>query len=628
MKQLVVLAILATGGTVAFVLADPFGLARQATPATDVVAVLAITLETFSLLIPSVALAFLLQRHASGVGQLIGTVTCLAMPMVMLVNAVTYRWIGDSFFSSSMLRAATDLRESLVEHLTINVVLAMGYLLLAITVTITVLWFTSRWIADFWEARRRLPGPGKVFVACFVVAVTGSAYCVVNLRNVRAAMTQSPFQHPWSVMNLVHSTIEQGSNDQQQLARPNKKIPLATAVLARQQQQRQVALQPRARSQSTALPDVLIVIVESFRRELVNAGVMPNLTGYADRGLVCRSHFSGGNATNHGVFSLVNGIEAIWHESPVRYSPLMNRLFREAGYELGFFGSHNDWRKFQMDGYISPEQFDLFEVGAPGGMDRDRQAVQAASSYLQRRPADAAQRKPRLAVVYLYATHAPYRSYVDDQLFQPAADDRFLIPYTESSRSEVWNRYKNSAHSVDRLLSYLLRDDRIVVVTGDHGESFLDDGTIGHGIRISEFQNMTPAILFAPNLKPRVIDKPTMHADVLPTLLGILGLRLNDNNILDAVDLLATTDAALHSRTFVTRDYLSEEVAVISSHPDDSNNVFASTGTVSLKRFHAQPLRVIDRYGNGLPEKVNHAFDGWLSERFGNRRLTGSVFGF
>ena len=254
MKQLVVLAILATVVTVAFVLADPFGLARQATPATDVVAVLAITLETFSLLIPSVALAFLLQRHASGVGQLIGTVTCLAMPMVMLVNAVTYRWIGDSFFSSSMLRAATDLRESLVEHLTINVVLAMGYLLLAITVTITVLWFTSRWIADFWESSRRLPGPGTVFIACVVVTATGGMACLTNLRSVQAAMTQSPFQHPWSVMKLVHSSIEQGAENQQRPSRPSNEVSLATAVLARQQQQRQVALQPSAQVRSSSRP--------------------------------------------------------------------------------------------------------------------------------------------------------------------------------------------------------------------------------------------------------------------------------------------------------------------------------------------------------------------------------------
>ncbi len=628
MKQLVVLAILATGVTVAFVLTDPLGLTNQATPATNFLTASAITLETFSLLVPSVALAFLLRRHAKEIGQLIGTITCLAMPILILVNAVTWRWIGDSFFSATLWRAATDLRESLAGHITINVVLAMSYLFLAIIVTTAVLWFASRWIARFWEASRRLPGPGRVFLAFVVVAAPGVVFCWTNFQSVRAAMTQSPFQHPWSLMKFLPTTIEQGSEDQPRLSRPSNEIALATVLLARQQQQRHVALQPNVKSQSSAQLDVLVVIVESFRRELVNREVMPNLTQYADRGLVCRSHFSGGNATNHGIFSLVNGLEAIWHESAVRYSPLMNRLLREAGYELGFFGSHNDWRKFQMDGYISSEHFDLFEVTAPGGMDRDRQAVQTASSYLQRRPANAAQRPPRLAIVYLYATHAPYRSYVDDQIFQPAANDRFLIPYTDSSREEVWNRYKNSAHSVDRLLSSLLREDRVVVVTGDHGESFLDDGTIGHGTRISEFQNMTPAMIFAPNMLPRVIDEPTMHADLLPTLLGILGLRLNDASALDGIDLLATNDSGLRKRTFVTRDYLSEEVAVISSPRDISNGVFAATGSVSFKPFHAHRLSVIDRYGNLLQDESSDAFDQWLIERFGKRRLTGSVFEF
>jgi arylsulfatase A-like enzyme len=181
---------------------------------------------------------------------------------------------------------------------------------------------------------------------------------------------------------------------------------------------------------------------------------------------------------------------------------------------------------------------------------------------------------------------------------------------------------------VDRLLSSLLTDDRVVVITGDHGESFLDDGTIGHGIRVSEFQNMTPAIIGAPNIEPRVVDEPTMHADLLPTLLGILGIPLNDPSVLDGVDLLTTTEIALRNRTFVTRDYLSEKVAVISSRRDNANNVFASTGSVSLKRFHTQPSFEIDRNGDLLDLAANQVFNNWLTQRFGSHRPTGSVLEF
>ncbi len=221
-----------------------------------------------------------------------------------------------------------------------------------------------------------------------------------------------------------------------------------------------------ANSDRSELPDVLIVVVESFRRELLEPAVMPNLWEYATKGIHCRTHFSGGNATNHGMFSLLNGLEAIWYERGVRYTPLLNRLFREAGYELGFFAGHDDWRKFYMDGYISEEQFDVFEIAKPEGLKSDRRATELASMFLDRKdPAteDPAteDRRPRLALLYLYATHATYNSYVEDQHFQPAADDRFLYPFSEAVRPAVWNRYKNSARTVDRFLGAVMRDDRV-----------------------------------------------------------------------------------------------------------------------------------------------------------------------
>ena len=268
--------------------------------------------------------------------------------------------------------------------------------------------------------------------------------------------------------------------------------------MRRDHDQRQLGVVLGEASDAATMPDVLIVVVESFRHELIAPDVMPHLWSYAEKGIWCRQHFSGGNATNHGMFSLLNGLEAIWYERSVRYSPLLNRLFRQAGYELGFFGGHNDWRKFLMDGYISREHYDVFQIDSPNWLASDRRATQRAASFLDRsderdRPASAPDRakRPRLAVLYLYSTHANYHSYAEDRVFLPAADDRFLIPYTQTARPEVWNRYKNSARSIDRLLAAVMRPDRIVVVTGDHGESFLEDGVCGHGARISKYQNMT-----------------------------------------------------------------------------------------------------------------------------------------
>jgi membrane-anchored protein YejM (alkaline phosphatase superfamily) len=403
-----------------------------------------------------------------------------------------------------------------------------------------------------------------------------------------------------------------------QLASEN---PLKWAVLTRDHQQRQLGVD-RTALPDRSLPDVLIVVVESFRHELVDPQVMPNLSRYAELGIHCRSHFSGGNATNHGMFSLLNGLEAIWYERPVRYSPLLNRVFRQAGYELGFFAGHDDWRKFYMDGYISDEHFDVFETSSPGGLASDRRATQLASDFLNR-DETSEQRRPRLALLYLYATHATYNSYVEDQVFQPAADDRFLIPYPQAARPQIWNRYKNSARSVDRLLSAVLRQDRVVVVTGDHGESFLEDGTIGHGIRISAFQNKTPAVLFIPGQPGRVIEAPTSHADLLPTILSATGVPLSDDGVFDGVDLLEASDEILSKRLLVTRNYLRDDVALIGPWTNRADQPFGYRVSVSLRDMHMSALNCIDQRGyqqesvDGDETQVGEALEQWSKSRFG-----------
>jgi hypothetical protein len=317
------------------------------------------------------------------------------------------------------------------------------------------------------------------------------------------------------------------------------------------------------------LPDVLIIVLESFRHELVDPDVMPNLAAAADQGLWCRQHFSGGNATSHGMFSIVTGMDATWFDTSLRYQPPLYRLFRSAGYEIGFFAGHNDWRKFYMDGFVNPDLFDEFSTAQQNRLSSDRESAEKAMRFLDQ----AGSRSPRLAILYLYVTHAPYRSYAADRVFQPAAEDGFPIPYSERMVTRVWNRYKNSARTADRWIGAMIAEasDQVLLVTGDHGESFLEDGTIGHGSKISTQQNMTPAVLIGPGVARRQINSPTIHSDFLPTLISAVGIKLSMpdqhhqsiTTIFDGFDLNSIKESTLIQRTNVTRDYLTERCSPI-----------------------------------------------------------------
>lgn len=545
----------------------------------------------------------------------LGTTLLLLLPVIMIFDAVTFRWTGERFLSAAVWRLATELRAGLVGHVTARMLTDAAALVALTAAGLYLLQQMAQRLATTMCDRRWLGSACGIGVAGSLVLLILGALPLLQSKATLASMAQHSGRHPLCVFRLLpdRSVIP----IEVVVATPTGKDDLQRALLRRHNEQRLVSVQP-VQTRST-LPDVLIVVIESFRSELVDDDVMPSLSQLAAEGLHCQTHFSGGNATSHGMFSLFNGLEAVWFQRPVTYSPLLNRLFRHAGYEIGFFAGHDDWRLFMMDGFIDPQHFDVFECVHPNGLLSDRHAVVNASRFLARQQHEGSA-KPRLAILYLYATHAVYQSYVEDQVFQPAADRRLIYPYSDQMRDQVWNRYRNSGRTVDRFLKSLLRDDRVILVTGDHGESFLEDGTIGHGIRISSYQNMTPAILYAPQLAPRKIRAPTSHIDLLPTLLDLLAIPITHPRVFDGVSLCRASDQALSDRCFLTRNYLDNDYGLIGPWSAQLDAPYAYRVLLSLDPPQFRALNAINAEGIGLAARPTPdsrvSLQRWISDRF------------
>jgi arylsulfatase A-like enzyme len=73
-------------------------------------------------------------------------------------------------------------------------------------------------------------------------------------------------------------------------------------------------------------------------------------------------------------------------------------------------------------------------------------------------------------------------------------------------------------------------DDTILVVTGDHGESFGEHGDWLHGLALYESEIHVPLLLRHPHRLPagQVVAGPVQHVDVFPTLLDLAGLRARE----------------------------------------------------------------------------------------------------
>ncbi|HVS17220.1 MAG TPA: sulfatase [Planctomycetota bacterium] len=70
-----------------------------------------------------------------------------------------------------------------------------------------------------------------------------------------------------------------------------------------------------------------------------------------------------------------------------------------------------------------------------------------------------------------------------------------------------------------------LLEDAVVVLTSDHGEEFLEHGTLKHGYQLFEESLRVPLVLRVPGATPRrEAQAVAQHIDLAPTLLELVGL--------------------------------------------------------------------------------------------------------
>ena len=114
------------------------------------------------------------------------------------------------------------------------------------------------------------------------------------------------------------------------------------------------------------------------------------------------------------------------------------------------------------------------------------------------------------------------------------------LDYAGLSRKELASkidgmkaRYDNSAYGVDmqleRIVNFLQQtnemDNTLLIITGDHGEEFMERGRWGHNSSFTDWQIRVPLIVWIPQTKPRTIHQRTSHMDIGPTILKRLGVQ-------------------------------------------------------------------------------------------------------
>jgi arylsulfatase A-like enzyme len=149
----------------------------------------------------------------------------------------------------------------------------------------------------------------------------------------------------------------------------------------------------------------------------------------------------------------------------------------------------------------------------------DVRTLARTAELLRTRPDD----KPQFILAFLTSTHFPYLYPTEFEKRQPVLNKEWHVLPFDPQRDLLAgiNRYRNSCEYVDDIVGDFLDQidltKTIVVITGDHGESLHDDGTMAHGGRWSDSQMRVPCLILGAGVTPRVVDLPSNHMDILPT---------------------------------------------------------------------------------------------------------------
>jgi arylsulfatase A-like enzyme len=297
-------------------------------------------------------------------------------------------------------------------------------------------------------------------------------------------------------------------------------------------------------------PNIVLVFLESTGYRQIQPGgtwdpaLTPSLYALSRNGVLFTTVYAPFPGTVRSHLSIMTGGKiitwgSVYKELAHRYlGPTLPGELKNRGYRTGFF-SAAFLDSENMDGFYDLLPFD--EKLIPERMPKAYQDAHAFNSWGidDREAADRAVawakkgNEPFFAAINLDATHHPYDVPDGFPLIQPGDQNE--------------EHFANALHFTDSVLGGLVHglieaglDDTLVMIIGDHGESFgeLHPGNFTHRNFIYE-ENVRSFLMIA-DLKKRIapltVEFPASHGDVLSTTLDMVDVEGTSGSLFEPKD--------------------------------------------------------------------------------------------
>ncbi|MCW8127330.1 DUF3413 domain-containing protein [Microbulbifer halophilus] len=275
--------------------------------------------------------------------------------------------------------------------------------------------------------------------------------------------------------------------------------------------------------------NLLVIVADSVRWDLLTERNMPAVSELKASSQVFERHFSNGNATKPGLFTLFYGIPASYWDAftAAQQPPVLIEQMQSGGYDTQVLASATLVSPaFDRNIFSSIEDLRL-ETPGDKPWQRDARITRDWLDFTAAREArnDEA---PFFGFLFYDTTHS-YLVPEDYPKFEPHWNVNRLALDNEFDPEPFLNAYRTAGHYVDnqirRVLDDLrvrgLMDDTIVVFTSDHGEEFNEHGMNywGHGSNFGDYQLRVPLVIHWPGMAPKTYRHRTQHFDVAPALI-------------------------------------------------------------------------------------------------------------
>lgn len=272
-------------------------------------------------------------------------------------------------------------------------------------------------------------------------------------------------------------------------------------------------------------PNLLMVMVESLRADMLDPVVMPKLNQFANSNLNFTHHYSSSNDAMAGIFGLFYGLPGSYAQSARTegLSPLLIDTLEKRQYRFGLFSADNFANPIYYQSIFGKHLARANDIKTSETWVADHIAADNLNDWIQE-----GNTKPWFAYLELKSVTDYEQGGDYERPFQPSLDND-LASVGEHTALVLKNSYNNAAYYVDTLLGEMLDtleengqlENTVVIVTSNHGAEFNETGSNSWGANTnySKYQLQVPLVIHWPNQEPREVDVYSSHLDIVPTLM-------------------------------------------------------------------------------------------------------------